>query len=75
MVIKTKFNKVIANSILNSGAGVSIMDLGTFESLQLEQCLQKSNDTLQDASGNQMDILGIALIKVEIILHMRKTQV
>ena len=59
IVTKTQFNNVSANSMLDSGAGVSVMDLGTFEMLgvggeirDMEQC----DDVLRDASDNQMDI-------------------
>ena len=55
--------------MLDSGAGVSVMDLGTFEMLgvggeirDMEQC----DDVLRDASDNQMDILGIAKILVHV---------
>ena len=69
IVTKTKFNNVVANSILDSGAGVSVMDLGTFESLKIGgkiRAIEKCNDVLRDASDNQMDILGIAKIKVHV---------
>ena len=66
IVIKTRFNDVLANAILDSGAGASVMDLGTFESLKLEQTLENSNDILHDASGNEMNIVGIAKIKVHV---------
>ena len=69
IVTKTKFNNVVANSILDSGAGVSVMDLGTYESLQIGGAIkkmEKCRDVLRDASDNQMDILGIAKIKVQV---------
>ena len=67
IVMKVRFNEVIANAIVDSGAGVSVMDLGTFESLQLGKVLQNSSDTLHDTSGTKMDIIGIAKINVNII--------
>ena len=67
---KTKFdyNKV-RNSILDSGAGVSVMVLGTFESLKLQyeiKRLDKTDEVLRDASDNMMDIIGTAKIDVQI---------
>ena len=69
IVTKTEFNNVKSNSILDSGAGKSVMDLGTFENLGLDvkiEDIKKCDDVLRDASDNQMDILGIAKIKVHV---------
>ena len=60
---------MVANAILDSGAGPSVMDLGTFESLGISseiKQLTECKDVLRDASDNQMDILGIAKINVHI---------
>ena len=52
-------------SIIDSGAGTSVMDLGTFESLKLnKKLLLDSKDVLLDASDNKMDILGKVPLKV-----------
>ena len=62
IITKTKFNDQVANAILDSGAGPSVMDLGTFESLGISseiKQLTECKDVLRDASDNQMDILGI----------------
>ena len=58
---------MIANAIVDSGAGVSVMDLGMFESLQLGKVLQNSSDTLHDTSGTKMDIIGIVKINFNVI--------
>ena len=45
------------------------MDLGTFENLDIDvkiEEMKKCKDVLRDASDNQMDILGIARIKVHV---------
>lgn len=67
IIVKTKFNDVMANSILDSGAGVSVMDLGTYEKLKLPKKINPSNDSLRDASGNMMEILGVADVDVHVI--------
>ena len=67
IVVRTEFNNSIANSIIDSGAGVSVMDLGTFESLKLTEEIKTSQSTLRDASGNAMNILGVAKIRVHVI--------
>ena len=69
IVMKTKFDNKTANSILDSGAGVSVMDRGTFENLGISSKiinLEKCNDILRNASDNMMDILGIARINVHV---------
>ena len=67
IVLKTEFNGVMANSILDSGAGVSVMDVGTYEKLKLSDNMKPTNDILRDASGNTMEILGVAKMKVHVI--------
>ena len=69
IVTKTKFNNKAANSILDSGSGVSVMDLGTFECLELNseiKNLKKCDEVLRDASDNTMDVLGVAEIVVQV---------
>ena len=43
------------------------MDLGTFETLKIGDISQKCNDILYDASGTQMDIIGVAKITVNVV--------
>ena len=72
IITKTKFNNQVANAILDSGAGPSVMDLGTFESLGISseiKQLTECKDVLRDASDNQMNILGIAKINVHIMRY------
>ena len=65
--MKCSFNGVSAHSIIDSGAGVSVMDLGTFESLKLNRTvIVSSNEILLDASANEMDILGKVPISISI---------
>ena len=69
IVTKTKFNNKVANSMLDSGAGPSVMDLRTFESLGISSKITKmkdDDDVLRDASDNPMDILGTANVNVQI---------
>ena len=69
IVTKTKFNNKVANSMLDSGAGPSVMDLGTYESLGISSKITKmkdDDDVLRDASDNPMDILGTANVNVQI---------
>ena len=69
IVMKTKFDySKIRNSILDSGSGVSVMDLGTYESLSLKGEIKNFDKTevYRDASDNIMDILGTTKIIVQI---------
>ena len=43
------------------------MDRGTFESLKISEKIESTGETLYDASGKRMDILGIAEIKVHVL--------
>ena len=58
IVLKVGFNNILANAMIDSGAGVSVMDLGTFE------ISQKGNVILYDASGTKMDIIGVVKVNV-----------
>ena len=57
----------MSNAIIDSGAGVSVMDLGTFERLGLKhEMITDLKEVLVDASGNEMDILGKIDVKINI---------
>ena len=57
---------MVVNSLLDSGAGKSLMDVETAEKLNLLERLIRIDDQLIDASANTMDIIGTVKTKVEI---------
>ena len=44
-------NNITLNSLLDTGAGKSFMDIGTVEKLKLNTGVQQSDDILYDVSG------------------------
>ena len=67
LVLNCKINDVIVNSLLDSGAGKSLMDIETAEKLNIVDTICETEDQLFDASGNIMDIVGTVKTKVEIV--------
>lgn len=61
-----ELNHKTVNSVLDSGAGCSVIDIGTLENLGLCDKIVKSHDRLINASGKEMDIAGVVSINVEI---------
>ena len=69
-MVKTLLNGQSTHALLDSGAGKSVMDLGTYDTLKSPGDIitpLPSNEQLTDASNNEMDILGTALVDVEIL--------
>ena len=69
VVVRGKMNDLDTNLMLDTGAGVSIIDRGTLERMGLKsQIMYKSNHLSDcfDASGNQMEIIGTIELEVEL---------
>ena len=69
-VVKTRINGSNSHSLIDSGAGKSLIDLGTYEHLKLLKTVitpLSPNEQLTDASDNEMDILGKASVRVEVL--------
>ena len=52
--------------MLDSGAGCSIIDVGSLERIGMKDCIARGNNVLINASGHHMDILGIVKIPTRI---------
>ena len=58
VTLGVKINNIPVHAVLDSGAGCSVIDLGSVEKLSLSQNIIQANHKLIDASGNTMDIIG-----------------
>ena len=70
MILKAKIDGNETNVMLDTGAGVSIVDMGTLERMNLVKRIQKSEidqPKCFDASGNQMEIIGTIKLKTKLI--------
>ena len=65
-VINVRINGAKVNAVLDSGAGVSIIDRTSLEALNICLDLKPSHKQLFDASGNTMDVDGVVFLNVEI---------
>ena len=61
-MVNTKY----VNALMDTGAGVSVIDLGTLNQVLSSPQLQKTEKTLFDASRTKMDILGTVSLKVKL---------
>ena len=52
--------------MLHSGAGCSIIDLGSLERIGMQNFVERTNTVLINASGNTMNILGVVKIPMKI---------
>ena len=66
VALKVKLEKKIVNATLDSGAGPSVIDMGTVEILGLQHKITDCEDNLVNASGDKMDIAGVVQIQVKI---------
>ena len=58
VTLGVKMNNIPVHAVLDSGAGCSVIDLGSVEKLGLSQNIIQASHKLIDASGNNMDIIG-----------------
>ena len=65
MIIRANINNEPCNAILDSGAGVSIIDAETLDRLNVgKKTVEASRKSLYDASGAKMNISGTITLKV-----------
>ena len=65
--MKTSLNGHETNSLLDTGSGVSLIDFGSLEHIGLEKEIKKMREDgngFINASGNEMDIVGVVDIPV-----------
>ena len=56
VALKVKLEEKIVNATLDSGAGPSVIDMGTVEILGLQGEIGECKDNIVNASGDKMDI-------------------
>ena len=61
-----KLESKIVNAMMDSGAGCSVIDIGTLENIGLVENITSCDDHLVNASGDEMDIAGVVNINVQI---------
>ena len=64
VILKAELNGQLTNVLLDSGAGVSIIDERSLNRLKGSAAISNLDEDLIDASGNKMDIVGKVCIKV-----------
>ena len=63
--VKMKLNNFRTNALLDSGARWSVIDVGSLSALGLENNIKNTDKCLFNASGHEMDILGVVDIEVK----------
>ena len=64
--MKVKLNATDINAALDTGAGRSVIDIGSLEHIGLAGAISTTNDGLVNASGDAMQVLGVVDIPVKI---------
>ena len=64
--VALKVKLKLVNVMMDSGAGCSVIDMGTLEKLGLEHQIRTCTDQLVNASGHKMDIAGVVDIMVQV---------
>ena len=57
-MLNVRFNDLLTNILIDTGASCSITDIGSVLKLGLLDQINSHGDLLINASGNPMDILG-----------------
>ena len=66
-VVNLKLNNKGVNVVFDTGAGRSVIDVGSLEHLGLANTLKKPKTVLVNASGDTMEVIGV----VDIIVNIR----
>ena len=64
--MRARLNKKPFNVLMDSGAGVSLIDYGSLDQLSSATSMKIPEDVCVNASGDEMDIIGVVNIVVEI---------
>ena len=67
VTVSVKMNHMFVHTILDSGAGCSVIDLGSLENLGLAQNVTSSNHRLINASGKQWTYSELSTWKSNLI--------
>lgn len=68
--VRVKLQNKDVNAVIDTGAGRSVIDIGSLEHIGLVDGVQKTKDGLVNASGDEMNVLGMVKIDVK-LLNMR----
>ena len=66
LVIRVKMDGKKVNAMLVPGAAVSVIDEETLQYMQVDYQTKPPEKQIFDASGNKMNVVGVANFKVEI---------
>ena len=66
VALKVRLEGKNVNALLDSGAGPSVIDMGTLEILGLCGTVSECEDNLVNASGDSMDIAGVVKLSVKL---------
>ena len=64
--VKVKLQEKAVNATLDTGAGPSVIDIGSCEHIGLADAIKKPTSGLVNASGDSMDVIGVVNIDVKI---------
>ena len=67
VVLKCSINKIVVNSLIDTGAGKSLIDIGTARRINLLEDVKECDEYLYDASNNKMDIIDAVSAVVEVV--------
>lgn len=62
--VKVRLQNEDVNAVLDTGAGCSVIDIGSLEHVGLVDEILKTKDGLVNASGDEMEVLGMIIIDV-----------
>ena len=62
VTVKVKMENKTVNAVLDSGAGCSIIDVGSLETIGLKDNINVCSSCLINASGDKMNIVGVVNI-------------
>ena len=71
VTVKASLNGCKQNVVMDTGAGPSLIDYGSLEHINLQHKIRKlrdDDDGIINASGHEMDILGVVDILVGMLL-------
>ena len=64
--VRAQMEEKDVNATLDSGAGCSVMDIGTLGELGLQDNIVPCSDHLVNASGERMDIAGVVNVRLQL---------
>ena len=69
--VRVKLQDKNLNAVLDTGAGRSVIDVGSLEHIGLADAVKKTESGLVNASGDTMEVLGVVNINIKIQLKIQ----